>query len=174
MEEWAMPGYHMRRTEKEINDPKELEKILSGQRIATFAMCRDTEPYLVTLNYAYVPESRSIYFHSASAGKKLDFIRANPRIWGQVLEDGGYIAEQCDHRFRSVHFWGAAEIIDGAQEKRAALSKLIERQETEHLKLKAKLMSDAKLDDVTVIRIWLEGMSGKSNPKPSRPSGQGA
>jgi len=164
-----MPGYHMRRQEKEINDPKELEKVLSEQRIATFAMCRDNEPYLVTLNYAYVPESRSIYFHCASAGKKLDFLRANPRIWGQVLEDGGYIAEQCDHRFRSVHFWGAAEIIDGAKEKKAALAFLIERHEQEYRKLKEKLLGDAKLDDVTVIRIWLDGITGKSNPRPARP-----
>ena len=164
-----MPDYHLRRTEKQISDPKELERVLLGQRIATFAMCRDGEPYLVTLSYAYVPESRSLYFHCASAGKKLDFIRATPRIWGQVLEDGGYLAGQCDHRFRSVHFWGAAEMIAGAEEKRAALSKLIEKQETEHLKLKEKLLGDAKLDDVTVIRIRLEGMSGKSNPKPTPP-----
>ena len=164
-----MPGYHMRRTEKKISDPKELERILLGQRIATFAMCRDGEPYLVTLNYAYAPESRSIYFHCATGGKKLDFIRANPRIWGQVLEDGGYLEGQCDHRFRSVHFWGAAEMIVGAEEKRAAISKLIDKQETERAKLKEKLLGDAKLDDVTVIRIWLEGMSGKSNPKPTQP-----
>jgi nitroimidazol reductase NimA-like FMN-containing flavoprotein (pyridoxamine 5'-phosphate oxidase superfamily) len=164
-----MPGYHMRRKEKEINDPEELRRILLSQRTATFAMCRDGEPYLVTLNYAYVPDGRSIYFHCASAGKKLDFIRANPRIWGQVLEDGGYIPEQCDHRFRSVHFWGAAEIIDGAEEKKAALSHLIERHEQEHQKQKEKLLGDAKLDDVSVIRVWLEGMSGKSNPKPARP-----
>ena len=164
-----MPGYHMRRQEKEINDPKEIEKVLSEQRIATFAMCRDNEPYLVTLNYAYAPESRSIFFHCAPAGKKLDFLKANPRIWGQVLEDGGYVAGKCDHKFRSIHFWGTAEVITGAKEKKAALSLLIERQETEHLKLKKKHLGDAKLDEVSVIRIWLDGMSGKSNPKPARP-----
>jgi len=166
-----MPGYHMRRVEKRIGDPKELEKILLGQRIATFAMCRKGEPYLVTLNYAYVPESRSIYFHCASAGKKLDFIRANPRIWGQVLEDRGYVAKQCDHSFRSIHFWGTAEIVAGEKEKNAALSFLIERHEKDHQKLKERLLGDAKLDDVSVIRIWLDGMSGKTNPKPARPRG---
>lgn len=164
-----MPGYHMRRTEEEINDPKELERILLGQRIATIAMCRDNEPYLVALSYGYDPESRSIYFHCATSGKKLDLMRANPHVWGQVLEDGGYVAGQCDHRFRSVHFWGTAEMVVGAEKKRAALSFLIDKYESGYVKMEERLVSDAKLDEMTVIRIRLEGMSGKLHPKPASP-----
>jgi len=167
MGEKRSPGYHMRKQEKEITDPEELEKVLLGQRAATIAMCRDGEPYLVTLNYAYSPENRCLLFHCATEGKKLDLIKANPRVWGQIVEDRGYAQGQCDHHFRSVHFWGTAGIITDPAEKRAALSLLIERHEPEPEKMKQRLLGDAKLDDVAVVRITLEGMSGKSNPKPA-------
>jgi nitroimidazol reductase NimA-like FMN-containing flavoprotein (pyridoxamine 5'-phosphate oxidase superfamily) len=167
MGEKTLPGYHMRKTEKEITDPEEIKRILLGQRTATIAMCRNGEPYLVALTYAYSPERSSIFFHCAAEGKKLDFMKANPRIWGQVVEDGGYVKGQCDHYFRSVHFWGTAEMVAGSEEKKAALSLLIEKHETEHVKMKQKLLGDAKLDDVMVIRIKIDGMSGKANPKPA-------
>ncbi len=51
-----MPGHPMRRQDKAITDPGELEAVLLGQKLVTLAMCRDGEPYLVTMDYGYDTE----------------------------------------------------------------------------------------------------------------------
>ena len=62
--------YHLRRTEREITDKKEIDRIINDQLFMTLAMCRDGLPYLVTLNYGYDPQASCLYFHCARAGKK--------------------------------------------------------------------------------------------------------
>ena len=49
-------------------------------------------------------------------------LRANPRVWGQVIEDRGYLPGQCAHAYRSVMFEARAEFVTDLQEKRRALA----------------------------------------------------
>ena len=72
----------IRRKEKTIEDAAELRAILREAKHVTLAMCRDGEPYLVTVNHGFDPERRCLYFHCAREGKKVDILRANPRVWG--------------------------------------------------------------------------------------------
>jgi len=48
-----MPKYHVRKTEREITNQSELLDILKRGKYTTISMCRDNEPYLVTLSYGY-------------------------------------------------------------------------------------------------------------------------
>ena len=74
--------YHIRRKDKEITEQDQMKKILKTTNYVTLAMVKDGEPYLVSLSHAYDEAEHSIYFHSASEGKKLDYLRANPNVWG--------------------------------------------------------------------------------------------
>ena len=38
-------------------------------------------------------------------------LRANPSVWGQVIEDRGYLPGQCSHAYRSVMFEARAEFV---------------------------------------------------------------
>jgi len=158
-----MPGHHMRRQDKAITDPGELEAVLLGQKLVTLAMCMDGEPYLVTMDYGYDPEVRAIYFHCASEGKKLEFLGANPRVWGQVVEDLGYIAGECDHAYRSVHFSGRVELLDVPNEKRAALHLLMRKFEPEANVAKRTESVERSLAKVVVGKIRIKDVSGKKS-----------
>jgi hypothetical protein len=162
-----MSEYHLRRADKQISEPNELKRILSTQRYMTVAMCRGTEPYLVTMNHAFDELQNCLYFHCASEGKKLEVLGQNETVWGQVMEDHGYIQGQCDHAYMTVHFRGRVQLLKTAGEKKHALSFMIDRLEDRPDERKTNLIGDGKLEKVTVGKIMIESMTGKANlPKP--------
>jgi len=59
-----MKGIH--RKEKEIKNRSEMIEILQKSKYITIAMCKDNEPYLVTLSYGYDLIKNVIYFHCAN------------------------------------------------------------------------------------------------------------
>jgi nitroimidazol reductase NimA-like FMN-containing flavoprotein (pyridoxamine 5'-phosphate oxidase superfamily) len=79
--------YHIRRKDKEIIEKEILTKILKKAKYVTIAMVKDGEPYLVSLSHGFDEKKGFIYFHSASEGKKLDYLKANPIVWGQAILD---------------------------------------------------------------------------------------
>src|SRR3989304_3428576 len=111
-----MPEYHVLRKDREIVVPDEIMDIVRRQAILTIGMAWEGVPYLVTVNYAYDARRKAFYFHSARAGKKVDYLEANPSVWCQILEDRGYIAGTCDWSYRSVHFPGTAQFVRDAEE----------------------------------------------------------
>ncbi len=156
-------AYHLRRSEKAIGEPGELRAIIAGQKHMTLALCRGDEPYLVTVNYAYDPAESCFYFHCALEGKKIDYLRANPTVWGQVLEDRGPLTGQCDWSYRTVQFRGLAEFVVGSEGKRRALSLLIDHLEPDPEPLKQRLLK-GRLEKVGVVRVRVLAMSGKQAP----------
>lgn len=156
--------YHLRRAEKAITDPEELLAVIRGQKFLTLALCQDHEPYLVTMNYAYDQEQRCFYFHCARRGKKVDYLRANPTVWGQVLEDRGYLPGQCDHAYRTVQFRGQAEWIENLEEKRHALMLMIDQLEPDPEPVKRAELTQRKLEGVGILKVRVETMSGKQGP----------
>lgn len=155
------PTYHMRLRGREITDQDEMRSILSTHDFVTLAMCKDNSPYLVTVNHVYDPESNCVYFHCANAGKKLDYLDANPVVWGQALEDRGYVEGECDYDYRTVQFKGKARPVTDLSEKRRALEMMIEKMEESPEQAKKKFIKASSLDKVSVYRIDIEHMSGK-------------
>jgi hypothetical protein len=156
-------AWHTRHPDKAITDPAELAAVVAGQKFLTLALCTENRPYLVTISHAFDAERNCFYFHCAPSGRKLDVIRANPRVYGQVLEDCGYVAGECEHRYRTVQFEGRAEVVVDPDEKLRALRLLIERLEPSPEPVKARLLKPERLDGVAVIRVKVTGWSGKQN-----------
>ncbi len=154
--------YHTRHPEKALTDPAELLELARAARFVTLALCRGDEPYLVTVNHALDESGELLYFHCAVQGRKIEFIRANPRVWGQILEDRGYLAGQCDHAYRSVQFAGRAELVEDGAEKRRALELLIDRHEPDPGPVKARLL-ERDLTKVGVVRVRISDWFGKAN-----------
>ncbi|MFX0113102.1 MAG: pyridoxamine 5'-phosphate oxidase family protein [Candidatus Hodarchaeota archaeon] len=159
-----MEKYHLRRSEKAIEDPDELIEAISSQRIMTIAMSKENQPYLVTVNYAFDKQQNCFYFHCALKGKKIEYLKANPIVWGQILEDKGYLEGECDHGFRSIHFKGKVEFLTKDEEKRVGLQLLIDQQEENPAPRKERLTKTASLEKVGVAKVLIEGISGKRSP----------
>lgn len=156
-----MEKYHNRRPEKVINDQTEMLAIIREQKFLTFALAKDNEPYIVTVNYAYDEAANCFYFHAAKAGKKIDYLNANPTVWGQILEDQGYLQGECNHAYRTVQFKGQAELITNLEEQRHALHMMIDRLEATPEPMKKQFIEESAFKNVAIYRIKVEGFSGK-------------
>lgn len=153
--------YHLRRAEAAITTQAEMQEILRGQTYMTLALCRDNTPYLVTMNYGYDPDQNCLYFHCARKGKKIDYLSANPRVWGQVLEDNGIIPGACDHAFRCVEFSGQVEFLEDEDEKLRALAILVDQLEPDPELVKAQMLTRSKVGGVNVAKVSILSMTGK-------------
>jgi len=158
-----MKSYHMRRSEKKIENQEEIIDIIKGQKYLTMAMCKDGEPYLVTLNYGFDEEELIFYFHCAKEGKKIDFLEGNNKVYGQILDDLGYREGRCDHSYRSVHFQGCVSFLDDEEEKKEALCLMVEQLEEEPERVKSRMVGKADLGGVKVGQIKVETLSGKES-----------
>lgn len=157
-----MAKYHMNRKDKEITEQNALSEILKRGKFISIAMCRDNEPYLVTLNYGYDGERKALYFHCALEGLKLDFIRANPHVCAQVIEDRGYKTGECDHAYRSIVFWGTMHTVEDLQEKKRAIDVLLNHLEDDPDRVREKsLKTDDVYREVGILRLDIDEMTGK-------------
>ncbi|MBU4404894.1 MAG: pyridoxamine 5'-phosphate oxidase family protein [Candidatus Aminicenantes bacterium] len=161
-----MEKYHgLRRKEQEIRETVELKAILAKTQYVTVAMCRGDEPYLVTLSHGYDEKQNAIYFHCAFAGKKIDFLKANNRVWGQAIVDRGYVQGSCDHLFFSVQFSGRVTFVADAAEKGRALAVMINQLENEPEQVMTAKVTGAAVAKTCIGRIDIDFLSGKRSEK---------
>lgn len=154
-------SYHLRRIERDMPERADQLAVLRGQKYLSLAMCRDNQPYLVSLNYGFSEEENCFYVHSAPEGRKLDYLRANPRVFGQVIEDRGYVVGRCSHAYRSVMFEARAEFVEDLEEKRQALSQMIDHADPDPGPLRERLVATSDLAQVVVLRLAIQRISGK-------------
>lgn len=155
-------SFHMRRKDKEITDVSLLKKILKSTKYVTMAICMDNNPYLVSISHGYDENRNCIYFHCATQGKKLVYLKANNIVWGQALLDYGYIEGECSHRFASVQFSGKVTFLDNLDEKRQAIEYMIKQLDKNPEALKAKTNFE-RLKQTVIGRIDIDYMSGKKS-----------
>ena len=156
--------YHMVRKKLQIKKQEEIKRILSEGKILTLSLCRDNEPYVVTLSYGYDVKSHAVFFHCAKKGLKLDFIKDNPRICGTVVEDLGYLDGKCSHKYSSVVFWGEITRIKTLEEMRAAYQVMIYQLEKEPDQVFKRLIKgEFDLKKAFLYRIDIKEITGKGS-----------
>jgi nitroimidazol reductase NimA-like FMN-containing flavoprotein (pyridoxamine 5'-phosphate oxidase superfamily) len=159
-----LPKYHMRKKEREIIDKNLLSEILRNGKYVVISMCRDNEPYLVTLSYGYDENKNALFFHCSPQGLKLDFIRQNPNVCATVIEDRGYKMGDCSHAYRSVVFWGKMYQLHDLAEKKHAIDVLLDHLEDNPDIIREKsLKSDEDYKDVGILRLDISEMTGKKS-----------
>lgn len=164
-----MQRYHLRRPEKGLDDPRKIEQVLASVRIMTVACCSQNEPYLFTVDFAWDQQARELYFHCATEGRKMEILRANPRVCVTVIQDCGYLEGKCDHAFRSLILEGKAHLITDLSEKRRALELLARKHEHRPQAVLARFASDDEaVRKVGMIRISVESVTGKQGPAPKK------
>jgi nitroimidazol reductase NimA-like FMN-containing flavoprotein (pyridoxamine 5'-phosphate oxidase superfamily) len=158
-------SFHIRRKDREITDTNELIEILKTTKYVTVALCMKDEPYLVSLSHGYDEARNCLYFHCAPEGKKLVFLKANDRVWGQSVLDFG-VTDECDYAYTSVNFSGKMHLIDDLDEKQHGIEVLV-RQVSLNPEAKLAKIKPEKLEKTTMGRIDITYMSGKKhlNPK---------
>jgi nitroimidazol reductase NimA-like FMN-containing flavoprotein (pyridoxamine 5'-phosphate oxidase superfamily) len=154
-------SFHVRRKDREITDSEELKQVLKSTKYVTIALCMDNEPYLVSLSHGYDEPRNCLYFHCADEGKKLVYLKANSKVWGQAVQDYG-VTDECDYAYTSVHFKGTVSLIEDLREKQHAMEVMV-RQLSENPEEKLAKIRPEKLAKTTMGRIYISYMTGKKH-----------
>ena len=148
----------MRRKDKEIGDPAEMEAILKEAQVCRLALAKGDEPYIVPMCFGY--DGKHLYLHSAPEGKKISMVLANPRCCFEVDQCDGIVHgdRPCSWgmHFKSVIGFGRAIILTDPEEKKHGLNCIME-----HYNGGTHEFSEADLHSVAVIRVVIESMTGK-------------
>jgi nitroimidazol reductase NimA-like FMN-containing flavoprotein (pyridoxamine 5'-phosphate oxidase superfamily) len=157
--------YHMVKKKLEIIDSKVIDGILSRGKFLTLSLCRDNEPYIVTLSYGFDENRNVIFFHCAKRGLKLDFIRVNPEVCGTVVEDLGYQEGKCSHAFRSVVFRGRVHQIDDLEEMEYAYRVMTDQLEPDPQAVRVRILkNEVDYKKALLYKIALTEKVGKGSP----------
>jgi uncharacterized protein len=157
-----MEKYHMHLQEREIKDVGIIREILHRGKYAVLAMCRNNEPYVVTLNYGYDPSREILYFHSAPKGLKLDIIAENPRICATVIDDLGYLDGKCAHAYRSVVLFGRMSVVESPEEKRNGMKCMLHQLEPNPQSMEERLLNSGKfVGKTTMLALTIESLRAK-------------
>jgi nitroimidazol reductase NimA-like FMN-containing flavoprotein (pyridoxamine 5'-phosphate oxidase superfamily) len=159
-------NYHMRRSDREIQDADSKEAIIKNGKYAIMALCKDNEPYIVTLSYGYDAATRSLYFHGAKEGLKLDFLKANPRVCATIIEDQGYIFGECSHAYRTVVIRGEMEFLENDAERVKGIEVMINHFEKDPAKMMAKVHpGTGTWTNTVMMRLTITEITGKERKK---------
>ena len=126
--------YHMRRKDREITDRAGMMDVIRTEKFAVIALCKESEPYLVTMSYGFDEATETFYFHGAKQGQKIEFLKANPKVCLTVIEDKGYQHGHCTHAYRSVVVRGEMLPVNDPEERVKAIRIMIEQLETDQTK----------------------------------------
>ncbi len=160
----------MRRRDKLVTDPAAVLDVLARGEVLHLAMIAAGAPYVVPLSFAAVPgpegaplEGLRLLLHGAREGKKIDALRADPRVCFAVSVDVAVrpSARACDFSvgYRSVIGDGRARFVEDLAEKARMLSVVSARYGAPATPLGA-----AEAGRVAVMEIAVEAISCKRSP----------
>lgn len=145
----------MTRRELQITDRAEICDILDRCGIVHLGLVDGDEAYVVPMNYGYTMDedgTLSLYIHGAPTGRKIDLMRANPKVFFEMECDiqpfEGEVACKYGMAYKSLMGRGRAVILDNPEEKMDALTKFMKTQTGKDFEFNEKLVKV-----VSVIRI---------------------
>lgn len=113
----------MRRKDLKITSSEEVEAVIRQSNVCRLGLCDGDTPYVVPLNFGY--EDGKFYFHSAAEGRKVELLKANPKVCLEFdMELGMVSAEKACNwgiRYKSVIVTGQATVLSSLGEKMQAL-----------------------------------------------------
>ncbi len=162
-----MGKYHMVKKDLEITDKKAINKIIKEGRYSTLSLCRNNDPYIVTLSYGFDEQNNALYFHCAKKGLKLEFIKENPLVCGTIVDDRGYLFDQCDHKYRSLVFFGKIQIVYDLEEIKNAFHIMINHLEKNPDEVEARIFKrENKYNSAYILRLDITEIFGKRSNHP--------
>ena len=159
----------MTKRERQVTDETQIRHILDTAKVLHLGLAVNDEPYVVPMNYGYTMEEGRLvlYMHSALRGKKLDMMRANPRVFFEMDCDlAPFEGEKpCQYGlvYSSVMGRGTACIVEDVEEKIKAMKLLMKTQTRKDFEFNDRLVSI-----VAVIRIDVEEYTAKHRPLPEK------
>lgn len=151
----------MRRSDREITDRQTMDDLIRNAKIVRIGMISHGEPYVVPLFFGY--EGDTVYFHSATEGRKVDALEENPRVCLEFEGDYRLVSAEkpCSWSayYASIIAFGSARLLVDAQEKARALNCIMRHYDEDHVDYH---FSDSELQNVKVYAVRFDEISGKA------------
>lgn len=147
----------MRRADREMDEEFAIEVFKKAPYVTVSFVRKDNTPYCIPLSIA-VKDKRTMYFHCAKEGEKLDCIAENANVSLSAVsrckptigpKDGNFTLE-----FKSAVAFGKASIVEDDNEKIEALRTICERFLPEHMDGFDKAI-ERSLSNTAVVKIEL-------------------
>lgn len=154
--------------ERAVEDEAEIIRILDNCKIIHIGMLDEDEVYVIPMNYGYTFEDNQLtfYLHGATKGRKIDVLRANPKVSFEMECDvqpfPGKVACQYGMSYSCIMGKGLAAIVEDPQEKMKGLSVVMKTQTGKDFEFDERMVSI-----VNVIKIQVTGFSAKQRPFPA-------
>ena len=161
------PRKGLTRREFEVTDMNEIIDILDKCLIVHIGMIDGDEPYVVPLNYGYTMEEGklTLYMHGATEGRKLDVMRANPKVFFEmnceVTPFEGKLACQYGTSYACLMGKGTAEVLEDVEDKKRCLSLFMKTQTGKDFEF-----TDGMISTVSVMKIDVSEFTAKRRPMP--------
>lgn len=150
----------MRRKKHERGEQAAIDYLNSAEW-GVLSLAAEGLPYGVPLSHALV--GRTLYFHCAREGQKLDFIRANPLGFFTAVASADVKRSQGSVEFESAMAFGPVRIVDDPAERLAAFD-AINARFTESFELGRTFVKEWGAD-ASVLALDIERITAKSNRK---------
>ena len=151
----------MRRSEKAITDPKELQAIVQSAQVCRLALADRDTPYIVPMHFGM--KGSTLYFHCAHEGRKLDIISRNPVVCFEIEGDLSIVntGKPCNWstRYASIIGYGTASLVTDLKQKKEALTVIVAHYAPDIV----CEFQEKKVDEVAVLKVDITSMTGKKS-----------
>ena len=150
----------MKKKDREIKDKAGIERIIKKALVCRVALADGDSPYVFPVCFGF--KNGCLYFHSAREGRKIEILRRNNKVCFEMDIDTEMVESEkgCEWgiQYSSVIGFGRASFVEDVEEMKEALGILLE-----HYSNKQYEFSEQSLQQVTVIKIQVENLTGKSS-----------
>jgi len=158
---------------KAVDDSEWIASFLADQPNGVLGLVGDGEPYLVTQLFVYDPDSHSLFFHGALAGRTRRIVDADGRTDAAftVSEMGRFIPHEVPKEFTveyaSVDVFGHITLVEDPDEKRRVLE-LFMAEFAPHLEpdVDYAQIDRSNVEVTSVYRFDIDAWSAKRGEKP--------
>jgi len=148
----------LRRHDRQITESEALDILRKGE-YGVLSMCSTSnEGYGIPLSYVLV--GNNIYFHCATEGSKLRFLKENNKVSFCVVGKTVLLPSKFSTIYESVIASGTATVVED-EEKQEALQQIIEKYSADYIE-ESKEYIKRYFDRVKVIRLSIETLTGKA------------
>ena len=151
----------MRRSDREIESRAQIDEIIRGCEVCHLGLTDGDQPYVVPVSFGY--DGKSLYFHSARDGRKIDVIAANPRVCVQferrvVLIPSETEACKWSFAFESAIGFGLVEELRDPEAKALGLNEIMQ-----HYSGRQWEFDPSTFARTRVWRVTIEELTGKQS-----------
>lgn len=149
----------MRRQDRKLSDEETITLLDECEYGVLCTVCTDGTPYGVPMNFARV--ENSLYMHCSNAGGlRLTNISHNTSASFTVINHVELLSDKFSTKYCSAIAFGTAHIVADVNEKKSALTALIQKYSPDFME-KGLAYIERAHEETCVIRLDIDSVSGK-------------